>query len=112
MPVGECQQQFGAAAAHDGITLTGQSFAWLCEQGHFGLIRVAESSGEAEAFDRAIKAAEILQAIYLRLRGDLDVLKAGRTNPLPGDYFHQESRTLIEVDEEHSRSAWERAGGL
>ena len=41
MPVGDCQEEFRAAANQDGIVLGSQSVPWLCEQGHFGLLRVA-----------------------------------------------------------------------
>jgi hypothetical protein len=43
MAVGDCQRAFGKAAAADGVVLSSQSFNWLCEQGHFGLLRVAET---------------------------------------------------------------------
>jgi hypothetical protein len=44
MPVGDTQQAFANAALRDGIELVRQSFPWACEQGHFGLLRVAETS--------------------------------------------------------------------
>jgi hypothetical protein len=100
MPVGECQDEFGEAAAADGVRLTSQSFDWLCEQGHVGLLRKALASGDSALLKRAEAAAEVLATIFLRLGGDLAVLETGRTNRLRGDYVHEESGTLIEIDEE------------
>ena len=86
MPVGDCQREFAAAAAKDGIELTSQAFPWLCQQGHFALHD-----------DSA--ARETLRRIYIALGGDEEVLAAGRTTRLTGDFLHEPTRTLIEIDE-------------
>lgn len=108
MPVGKCQDDFRIAAANDGIVLERQSFDWLCEQGHFGLLRVAEQLGDPETVERAGSAADTLAAICRRLGGDTDVICAGRTNRLTGDFVHAESGTLIEVDEEQHFTSFRR----
>jgi hypothetical protein len=99
MPVGEAQAAFRAAAEADGIVLSKQSFPWMCEQGHFGLLRVAEQADDEEISLRALVAADALERICLRLGGDLDCLRRGRTNSLRGDFLHAPTSTLIEVDE-------------
>src|SRR6266511_4334969 len=98
MPVGDCQREFKAAAAEDGIILSAQSFPWLCEQGHFGLLRVAEEL-EGLVPSRLSQAAAALEAVCAELGGDREVLRGGRTNPLRGDFVHEESVTMIEIDE-------------
>jgi len=99
MPVGDTQKAFARAALTDGIELVRQSFPWACEQGHFGLLRVAETSRDGDIILRATVAANALERICVRLGGDLDCLRAGRSNMLPGDFLHVESRVLIEIDE-------------
>ena len=98
MPVGDCQREFAAAAAADGIVLGRQSFDWLSEQGHFGLLRVAGLSRQAD-IERVDGAVRALEAIYVKLGGNPGVLEAGRQNRLRGDFVHEPSRTLIEIDE-------------
>jgi hypothetical protein len=88
---------FARAAEKDGIVLSKQSFPWLCEQGHFGLLRVAGSShADIERVSRAVRT---LDAILRTLDGDPSCIREGRSNPLPGDFLHAPSRTLIELDE-------------
>src|SRR5690348_15683960 len=87
MAVGDCQRQFERAAAEDGIVLSGQSFDWLCEQGHLAMPA------------SAAEARQALEQIYLALGGDIDLLAAGRSTALRGDFFHLPTRTLIETDE-------------
>jgi hypothetical protein len=84
---GDCQRAFAEAAASDRIKLSKQSFPWLCERGHAAL-------PEPLADTR-----NVLERIFLALGGDLDALAAGRRNPLPGDFLHEPTRTLIETDE-------------
>jgi hypothetical protein len=98
MPVGDCQREFADAAAADGIALSRQSFDWLSKQGHFGLLREAKSAG-AHDLGRVDDAVRVLEAIYLELGGDLATLEAGRRNKLRGDFLHEPTRTLIEIDE-------------
>jgi CubicO group peptidase (beta-lactamase class C family) len=94
MAVGDCQREFAMAAAEDGIELSRQSFGWLSQQGHLALP------------ESAAVARHALQRIYLALGGDLEVLAAGRSTMLRGDFFHDASRTLIEIDEsQHFTSA-------
>ncbi|MBA2359786.1 MAG: hypothetical protein H0V79_02420 [Actinobacteria bacterium] len=91
---GDCQREFAEAAAEDGIELQPQSFSWLCQQGHLALP------------DEARKAADLLERIYLALGGDLDVLATARRTRLPGDFVHEPTGTLIEIDEsQHFTSA-------
>jgi len=80
--------------------LSNRSFDWLCEQGHVGLERVAKLRGDPALFERAAAAVEQLGAIYARLKGDISVLYSSRENLLLRvDLVHEQTRTLIEVDE-------------
>lgn len=87
MAVGDCQREFALAAAKDGIVLSAQSFDWLCQQGHLGLP------------EYATEAREALEHIYLALGGDLEILSTARKTRLRGDFTHEPSGTLIEIDE-------------
>ncbi len=90
---------FAEAAAQDGIELESQSFDWLCEQGHFGLERVAKAQRDPALVAPVTAALEVLGAIYARLKGDLSVLHASRANLLlPVDLVHAPTGTVIEVD--------------
>jgi hypothetical protein len=92
MPVGECQREFAEAALADGIVLSGQSFPWLSQRGHLAL-----PEGPAR---------DALEEIYLALGGDLDTLATARSTALRGDYLHEATGTLIEIDEsQHFTSA-------
>ena len=95
----ETHAAFAEAAARDGIVLRSQSYAWLCEQGHVGLERVAKA-GRDPALVAPVKAAlEVLGVICARLRGDVSVLRASRENLLlPLDLVHAPTGTVIEVD--------------
>jgi len=91
---GDCQRAFAVAAAEDGIELMAQSFSWLCQRGHLAL--PADAARTADALER----------IYFALDGDLEALATARATPLPGDFFHEPSGTLIEIDEsQHFTSA-------
>jgi hypothetical protein len=95
----ETRAAFAQAAAQDGIALERQSFDWLCEQGHFGLERVAKARRDPALAAPVTAALEVLAAIYARLQGDIEVLRASRENLLlPVDLVHEPSGTVIEVD--------------
>lgn len=94
MARGDCQREVEAAAAEDGIALTKQSFPWLCQRGHLVLP------------DEAARAREALDEIYAVLHGNEDELAAARTTRLTGDFLHDPTGTLVEVDEyQHFTSA-------
>ncbi len=101
MPPADAHVAFAQAAAEEGIELLeGQEFGWLCEQGHVGLERVAEESGDPALAARASAVAAILESLFVRLGGDLSVLHASRENLLlPVDLVHASTGTLIEIDE-------------
>jgi hypothetical protein len=100
MAPGDVQLAFAQAAAEDGIVLRSQSFDWLCEQGHVGLERVAQSRGDPALVRPVTRALRTLEAIYARLKGDVSVLEASRENLLlPVDLVHAPTNTVIEVDE-------------
>jgi hypothetical protein len=86
---GDAQQEFAEAAARDGIELVPQYVNWLNQRGHLGL----------PDDDERRPAREALERIYLALEGDLEVLDAGRVTAWPGDFIHEPTGTLIEVDE-------------
>lgn len=89
MARGDTQREFAEAAARDGIELVPQSVDCLYQRGHLGL-----PDDEAR---RPVRDA--LGRIYLALGGDLEMLGAGRMTALPGDFLHEPTGTLIEVDE-------------
>jgi hypothetical protein len=90
---------FAEAASQDGIPLQHQSFAWLCEQGHVGLERIAKARRDPAIVAPVKAALEVLGTIHARLNGDLSVLRASRENLLlPVDLVHAPSGTLIEID--------------
>jgi hypothetical protein len=90
---------FAEAAAQDGIVLQHQSFAWLCEQGHIGLERIARARRDPGLVAPVKAALELLGTIYARLGGDLSVLRASRENLLlPVDLVHAPSGTVIDLD--------------
>lgn len=99
MPVGKCQNAFGLAAARDGLRITkGVRFPWLCEQGHLGLQRIGEVDPAVD-LARLEVVVHALQAIFDELGGDAHVLADGRATGLPGDYVHEPTGALIEIDE-------------
>jgi hypothetical protein len=90
---------FAEAAAADGIVLERGSFDWLCEQGHVGLERVAKARRDPALVAPVTAALERLEAICLRLGGDVSVLEASRENLLlPVELVHAPTGTLVEVD--------------
>jgi hypothetical protein len=94
MPVGDCQRALQQAAADDGVPLVSRKHAWLTQRGHCALP------------PEASEARTLLREIFKALGGDEMLLAAGRTTTLTGDYFHDASRTLVEVDEiQHFTSA-------
>jgi len=89
MPVGDTQREFAAAARRDGIELVSQSVDWLNRRGHLGL----------PEDNRRHDVVAVLEGIYLALGGDLTALATGKPTRLRGDFMHEASGTLIEVDE-------------
>lgn len=87
MPVGDAQSAFSEAAALDGIQLESAKVPWINQRGHFGLP------------ERAVIATAPLDVIFEDLGGQSDVYKSKRTTALRGDFYHEHSRTFIEVDE-------------
>lgn len=87
MPVGDCERTFPAAAARDGIVLERAREAWLNQRGHLGLP------------DEAPDARNVLVDIFKVLGGLPEEQASTRLTPLPGDFRHPASGTLIEVDE-------------
>jgi hypothetical protein len=99
MAPADVQVAFAQAAAADGIELASESFDWLCEQGHVGLERVAKARRDPSLVAPVTAALELLGPIYLRLKGDLSVLRASRENLLlPVDLVHAPTGTVIQVD--------------
>ena len=88
MARGDCQKEFGQAAEEDGIVFSKQSFSWLCQQGHLALP------------DEAANARELLEQIYFELGGSLEELAAAPPTRLSGDFVHEPTATLVEVDEQ------------
>ena len=87
MPVGDCESAFAAAAAQDGVDLVRARVPWLNQRGHFGLPKHAQIARQA------------LASIFAALGGDPDTQEGKLLTPLPGDFFHEPSRTFIEIDE-------------
>jgi hypothetical protein len=87
--VGDTQREFAAAAKRDGIELTKQSIDWLNQRGHLGL---------PDPENRRSTVAT-LEGIYLALGGDLSTLATARATRLRGDFVHDATGTLIEIDE-------------
>lgn len=91
---GDCQRAFGEAAAEDGIVFVPQSLPWLTQRGHLDLP------------DEAAIAACALEQIYVALGGDLPILATAPHRRLAGDFLHQPSGALLEIDEsQHFTSA-------
>jgi hypothetical protein len=95
---GDTQREFAEAAAQDGIVLVPQSVGWLNQRGHFGIVGF---EGEPELI---AAAGTWLEGIFLALGGDLEALTAGRMTSLPGDFLHEPTGTLIEIDVEPAPS--------
>jgi hypothetical protein len=87
MPVGDCENAFLEAAAHEGIELVRYKQPWLNQRGHFGL------PGDAGA------AFIPLDKIFYDLGGDSEAQSAKRTTALAGDFIHPPTGTMIEIDE-------------
>jgi hypothetical protein len=88
MPVGDCQRSFSEAAAAAGIELvTGVRVRWLNQRGHFGLPPEAEG------------ARAVLGEIFAALGGHPTIQASKSWRPLTGDFLHEPTGTLIEVDE-------------
>ncbi|MBU8866623.1 DUF7255 family protein [Paenarthrobacter aromaticivorans] len=87
MPVGDCENAFFEAARKRGVQLVRYKKPWLNQRGHFGLP------------DSASAVALPLEQIFTLLGGNVAEQSAKRLTPLPGDFMHEETGTLIEVDE-------------
>lgn len=87
MPVGDCENAFLEAAAHEGIELVRYKQPWLNQRGHFVLP------------DDAAAAFLPLDKIFHDLGGDSEAQSAKRTTALPGDFIHPPTGTMIEIDE-------------
>lgn len=87
MARGDAQREFAEAASDDGVVLTRQSVDWLCQRGHIALP------------DEAGSARDALERIYVALGGDRDTLATGNLTRLSGDFLHEPTGTLVEVDE-------------
>jgi hypothetical protein len=97
--VDETRAAFARAAAGDRIVLESITVAWLCEQGHVGLERVAKARRDPAIVAPVKAALEVLSAIFVRLKGDETVLHAARENLLlPLDLMHRPTGTVIELD--------------
>jgi hypothetical protein len=100
LPVDDASPAFAQAAAEDGIEFEHQSFDWLSEQGHVGVLRVAQGRQDPALREPVTAAVEALTAIYARLKGNAAVLPNNRENMfLPIDLVHEPTGTLIELDE-------------
>lgn len=85
--------------------MVAQSVSWLNQRRHLGLPQPGES-GHSSSVDAA---REVLERIYVALGGDLDTLAGGRPTRLPGDFIHESTGTLIEVDESQHFTSMRRA---
>jgi hypothetical protein len=95
-----CEDGFAREAEKDGVVLSEPWVDWLCELGHLGIEMVIDETEDDELIERAAGVVETLETIYAELGGDLAVRQSCRANLLiPGDFIHEPSRTLIEVDE-------------
>ncbi len=87
MSVGDCERAFADAAAADGIHLTRYRSEFVNQRGHFGLP------------ESASRAATVLEQIFYALGGKAEEQEAKRLTPLPGDFIHPPTGTVIEIDE-------------
>jgi hypothetical protein len=87
VPVGDCQRAFQAAAAVDGLLLTGVRVPWINRRGHFDL--------PAEA----APIVPLMQELFDVLSGDATAQRSKSSTPLTGDLFHEPTGTFIEIDE-------------
>lgn len=87
MPVGDCENAFVEAALAHGVRLVRYKKPWLNQRGHFGLP------------DSASNIAVPLERIFASLGGNASEQSVKRKISLPGDFIHESTGTLIEVDE-------------
>jgi hypothetical protein len=87
MAGGDCESAFWNSAREDGLDLVRYKKPWINQQGHFGLPPEA---------DPVVKP---LHDIFLNLGGNSAEQAAKRPTPLPGDFIHPETGTIIEIDE-------------
>lgn len=94
--VGDCEREFAAAAAADGVALHRARMPWLNQRGHLGLP------------PEAGPVRKVLADIFAALGGDPLVQAAKKVRALPGDFVHLPSGTLIEVDESQHFTSFRR----
>ncbi|WP_309073792.1 hypothetical protein [Paenarthrobacter sp.] len=87
MPVGDCENAFVETALKHGVQLVRYKMPWLNQRGHFGLP------------DSASAVAVPLEKIFASLGGKGAEQSVKRTTALPGDFIHEGTGTIIEVDE-------------
>lgn len=87
MAVGDCENLFVETALKYGIRLVRYKMPWLNQQGHFGLPETASV------------IVPPLEQLFSTLGGDASEQSKKRSTALPGDFVHEETGTLIEVDE-------------
>lgn len=87
MAVGDCENEFLDAASAAGIELTRYKRPWLNQRGHLGLPK------------QATAVFGPLDDIFRALGGNRDEQLDKRIAPLPGDFIHAETGSIIEVDE-------------
>lgn len=101
MAVGDCEREFASSAARDGVVLSRYRLPAINQRGHFGLPSEAES------------AIVALQSIFRDLGGRSGEQSSKRLTALPGDFLHEPSATIIEIDEfqhftSHRRISFDR----
>lgn len=94
MATRDCERAVGELAREDGIELQPVRLPWLNQRGHLGLP------------DELSAARELLERIFTALGGDVSAQATKRLTPLPGDFVHSPTATLVEIDEsQHFTSA-------
>ncbi|MGB5037524.1 MAG: hypothetical protein WBQ66_12995, partial [Blastocatellia bacterium] len=105
MARGDTEREIQRLAEQDGVELSKQSVPWINQRGHLGLPEVGDSDEQTKGLRKARSA---LRRIFLELGGDETELAAGRPTRLPGDFIHEPSGTLVEVDESQHFTSFRR----